>query len=103
MRPPTQGGGGPGSRGVRSTRESSAESGPPVLVRPAGRGAGDRGHGGSRARTRAFAGSAPHDAVVLPSGDRDPGASDIRAAAVPVRGPGAVLGAGGGDYVRRPA
>ena len=48
-------------------------------------------------------GCAADDAMVLPSGDRGPGAADLRAAALPVRGPGGVLAGGGGDYVRRRA
>src|SRR2546421_3840619 len=96
---PTQVGGGGRERAVPSTREPDPIPLAHVRGRPADRAPADRRDARSAGRTR-LTGRAAHDAVVRPSGDRDPGAPDHCASVVSLRAGGA-LAAGGGDLVRR--
>src|SRR6059058_5785994 len=96
---PTQVGGGGRERAVPSTREPDPIPLAHVRSRPADRAPADRRDARSAGRTR-LTGRPAHDAVVRPSGDRDPGAPDRCAAALSLR-PGGALAAGGRDLVRR--
>src|SRR5438067_524226 len=81
---PTQVGGGERDPAVPSTRGPDPIALAQVRVRPADRAPADRGDARSAGRTQ-LAGRAAHDAVVRPSGDRDPLSPDRCAAAVSLR------------------
>src|SRR2546429_744825 len=98
IRRPTQVGGGGRDPGVPSTREPDPIPLAHVRGRPADRAPADRRDARSAGRAP-LTGRPAHDAVVRPSGDRDPGAPDHCASVVSLRAGGA-LAAGGGGRVR---
>src|SRR5438105_14132725 len=96
---PTQVGGGGRKRAVPSTREPDPIPLAHVRGRRVDRAPADRRDARGAGRTR-LTGRAAHDAVVRPSGDRDPGAPDRCAPALSGRACGA-LAAGSRHLVRR--